>query len=228
MTMPPKILIYLLLILVVVSWVPLALVARARVKPSSEPRVHFFQDMDVQPKVKAQAYSPIFADGRGMRPRLAGTVARGDLREDAHYYTGKTLVAGDEVWADGYPAQIEITEAFVRRGRQRFDIFCATCHGYTGEGNGMIAQRADKLEAGKWGWIPPTSLFAQSVLDRENGHLFNTITNGIRTMPAYATQIPVEDRWAIVAYVRALQLSRHADLDDVPAAQRDQITESGD
>jgi mono/diheme cytochrome c family protein len=226
--MPPRFLIYIFIVLVLLSWIPLALIARARVKPSPVPRFHFFQDMDVQPKVQAQSFSPIFADGRGMRPRIEGTVARGELYEDSHYATGKVMADGAEQWAQGYPAEVEVTEAFIRRGKDRYDIFCATCHGHTGAGDGPIAQRADKLEAGKWGWIPPTSLHAESVVERENGHIYNTIANGIRTMPSYGGQIPVDDRWAIVAYVRALQLSRSAAIEDVPAELRDQITESGE
>jgi mono/diheme cytochrome c family protein len=232
--MPPKPLIYIAIVLVVLSWIPLALITKARVQRSTEPRVHFFQDMDIQPKIKSQAANPLFADGRGMRPQVSGTVARGRLNEDPHFATGKTQRDGEEIWAEGYPAGIEISEAFIRRGQQRFDIFCATCHGLTGEGNGPIAQRVDELqqanevETGQWGWIPPTSLHADSVRERENGHLFNTISNGIRTMPSYGSQIPVEDRWAVIAYVRTLQLSRSASLQDVPAEQRDQINEPGD
>ncbi|MFG0251509.1 MAG: c-type cytochrome [Phycisphaerales bacterium JB038] len=226
--MPPKPVIYIGIVLVVLSWIPLAIITKARLQRSTEPRVHFFQDMDIQPKVKTQTANPLFADGRGMRPPVEGTVARGRFSEDQHFAEGKAQRDGEEIWADGYPAGIDITEEFLRRGQQRFDIFCATCHGLTGEGNGPIAQRADELEAGKWGWIPPTSMHAESVLERENGHLFNTISNGIRTMPAYGSQIPVEDRWAIVAYIRALQLSRSATVQDVPADQRDQINEPGD
>jgi mono/diheme cytochrome c family protein len=219
----PKIFVYIAIIAVVASWIPLALVARARAAKSSVPRVHFFQDMDTQPKIKAQASNAIFADRRGMRPRNEGTIAYGSLREDDHFYRGRVIVDGEEQWATTYPDRIEITEAFVRRGQERFNIFCATCHGMAGEGQGPISQRADRLDAGKWGWVPPTSLHDQSVRDREPGHLFNTITNGIRNMAAYGPQITPEDRWAIVSYIRALQFSRTAPLEVVPAERRDAL-----
>lgn len=211
----PRWIVYVALVAVVVSWLPLALIARARAVRSGETRVHIFQDMDVQPKLRPQALAPIFADHRGMRPVVPGTVARGDLREDDHLYQGK--VNGE--WATTFP--MPVTEAVVRRGQERFNIFCSTCHGLGGAGNGPTHQRAVKLQ--EPAWVPPTSLLSDTVVQRQHGHLFNTITNGIRNMAAYGTQIPVEDRWAIVAYIRALQLSRNADLSDVPADQRDAL-----
>ena len=219
----PKGTTYILIVLVAVSWVPLALIARARVLRSAKPRVHIFQGMDDQPKYKDQSYSPIFKDRRSMRPRIAGTVARDQLRADDHYYQGKVSVDGKAEWATRFPDRVEVTEPLVLRGQERFNIYCVTCHGLSGDGDGPVALRADKLDAGQWGWVPPTSMHSQTVRDRPVGFLYNTITNGVRTMPAYGPQIPVADRWAIVAYVRALQYSRQADISDVPPDRRDTL-----
>ena len=116
---------------------------------------------------------------------------------------------------------ISVTMQLMERGRERFDVFCAPCHGLAGAGDGMVAKRAEELQEGTW--TPPASFHSELVRGRTDGHLFNTITNGIRNMPAYAPQIPVEDRWAIVAYVRALQRSQGAPLEDVPADVRAQL-----
>lgn len=213
----PKWILYALLIAVVASWLPFALIAKARAVRGGDTRVHIFQDMGNQPRLNTQARAAIFADERAMRPEVPGTVARRELRDDDHYYRGK--VNGD--WAVEYPLQIHITESFVRRGQERFNIYCMPCHGWTGEGTGPVHQRAVKL--GEPRWVPPASLLSDQVRERPNGHLFNTITHGIRNMPAYGPQIPVEDRWAIIAYVRALQLSRNADVDAVPPEKRDTL-----
>jgi len=200
----------IIVLLVVASWLPLVLIARGRAKHSQEPRIHLFQGMDNQAKHKAQATNPLFADNRAMRPPQIGTVARGELMEDDHYYRGRVA---DE-WADSFPDEVDVDKQFVLRGQERFNIFCATCHGYDGQGQGMVHQRA--LELGSQGWIPPTNLHTGAVPGRPLGHLYNTITNGIRNMAPYGAQIPVEDRWAIVAYIKALQLSQNADLEAVP------------
>ena len=116
-----------------------------------------------------------------------------------------------------------MTEPLFRRGQRRFNIYCAPCHGLDGSGNGIVAQRArDKTEIAS-GWVPPLSLHEQTVRDRPVGHLFNTITNGIRTMPPYGDQISPADRWAIIAYVRALQRSQQARLEDVPPELRSEL-----
>lgn len=211
----PEWIIYTVLIAIVVSWLPLALIARSRAVRSDDTRVHIFQDMDNQPRYNPQAKSPIFADGRVMRPPVQGTIARGQLRDDDAYYRGKV----GEDWVTDIP--VDVTEPFVRRGQERFDVFCATCHGLTGAGNGPVHERAVKLGEPKW--VPPTSLLSEQVRDRTDGHLYNSITHGIRNMPAYGPQIPVEDRWAIVAYLRALQLSRDADVEVVPDDERDRL-----
>lgn len=203
------------LIVLAAAVVPPLWIARARSSKSPAPRVHLIADMDDQPKVKTQRASTLFSDGRAMRPVPAGTVARGQLQDDDHLLQGRA--AGD--WATAFP--IDVSLATLRRGRERFDVFCAACHGLDGTGRGAVAVRAEEL--GEGAWVPPTSMHTEEVRQRPVGHLFNTISNGIRTMPSYASQIPVEDRWAIVAYVRALQRSQHSKIEDVPEEKRDAL-----
>ena len=202
-----------LALLVVASWVPLVLVARARFSTSSEPRVHTFQDMGSQPKYREQQSSDLFEDGRAMRPRIDGTVARGQLQDDDHYDRGYAWGAADAsgkrqpVFFNGLPPRVKLTPELLNRGQERFDIYCGVCHGLDGYGNGPVNARA--VEMGESRWVAPSSLHDPQVRSREDGHLFNTITNGIRNMAPYGAQIRVEDRWAIVAWVRALQRSQN-------------------
>jgi len=204
----PRWIAYLAIVLVTVALIPLALIARARAVTSPEPRVHLIFDMDNQAKFRAQAANPLFADGRAMRAPVDGTVRFGDGAPDAELTTGRI----GEQWVGVIP--VPVTRQLLRRGHDRFDIFCAPCHGLSGYGNGPVAARADALQEGTW--TPPSSFHTDLVRGRADGHIFNTITNGIRNMPAYGPQIPVADRWAIVAYVRALQLSQNGTVDDVP------------
>lgn len=212
----PRWLISIVVILVALSWIPIALALRARVVKKTEPRFHIIQDMDNQPKVKAQSRLMLFADRRGMRPSVPGTVARGAVIGDSALMLGKS---NDESWVETNPMQV--TLSLLERGRQRYEIYCSPCHGLAGNGDGMVAQRADQLQEGTW--TPPTSFHTDLVRERLEGHLFNTISNGIRNMPSYGSQIPVDDRWAIVAYVRALQRSQNATIDDVPADLQAQL-----
>jgi mono/diheme cytochrome c family protein len=200
---------------VVLALLPPLLIARARSVRSEKPRIHPVADMDHQPKYKTQAFSPLFTDRRTMRPPVEGAIARGDLQADDHLVRG--VVEGQ--WAEGFP--MTVTEAVMQRGRERYDVYCATCHGLSGDGDGMTTLRAQKRQEPTW--IPPVSLHSEVVVQQPVGRIYNTITNGIRSMPAYAAQISVEDRWAIVAYVRALQRSRNASIDDVPAEIRPQL-----
>jgi len=211
----PRWLTYLVVVLVVLSWVPLALIARARQVKSTAPRIHVVPDMDNQPKFGPQSRNRLFADRRAMRPPVEGTVARGALREDDGLFRG----AVGEAWLDQIP--VPVTDQLVQRGRARYDIYCSPCHGLAGYGDGMVAKRADALQEGTW--TPPASLHSELVRSRPVGHLYNTITNGVRSMPAYAPQVAVEDRWAIVAYVRALQRSQRATVGDVPPELRAQL-----
>jgi mono/diheme cytochrome c family protein len=200
---------------VVIALIPAALITRARYTRSSTPRINLVPDMDYQLKYLPQTANALFADGRAMRPAPEGTVARGRLAEDERFHRGRS----GEDWVGEIP--VPVTGAVLRRGRERYGIFCSVCHGLSGYGDGMVHARALELaEKGLANWVPPTSLHDDLVRDRPDGHLFNTITYGIRNMPAYGPQIPPEDRWAIVAYLRALQRSQKATLDDVPAEKR--------
>ncbi|HXK92081.1 MAG TPA: cytochrome c [bacterium] len=212
--MPARIVIGVSIVLVL-ALLPFLLIAKARVTRSDRPRIHLIQDMDNQPRFKAQQSNPLFADGRAMRPRVPGTVARGEMQSDTRFYQGKD---GGE-WVTEFPRPL--TLPVMERGQKEYAIYCAPCHGLSGYGDGIVALRADRLQEGTW--TAPTSLHSDTVLARPVGHIFNTITHGIRNMPAYGTQIPPEDRWAIVAYVRALQRSQRATLDDVPAEYRTQL-----
>jgi mono/diheme cytochrome c family protein len=209
----PRRLLWPLVITLLVSWVPFALIGRARSVRSTQPPVHLIPDMDDQPKYEPQERNLAFADLRAMRPVVTGTVARGELRADSHLATGKTA-AGQ--WATGFP--VEVDAVLMQRGQTRFNTYCSPCHGISGEGDGLIARRADRLAEGTW--TPPTSMHTDLVRGRPEGQLFNTISHGIRNMPAYGPQIPVEDRWAIVAYVRALQRTQTGTIDDVPEPER--------
>lgn len=209
---PPFWMIAVLLILVVLTWVPLVLIARARVSTSNEPRVQIFQDMGSQPKYGAQASSEVFADGRAMRGKIPGTVARGQLQEDDHYYRGFSQKWNEQTgkWEvtffEGMPQQVQVNEKLLKRGQERFGVYCASCHGVDGYGVGSVAARAKEIGQD----IMPANLHDPLVRGRADGHLYNTINHGIRRMPGHGAQIPVNDRWAIVAYLRALQLSQNA------------------
>jgi mono/diheme cytochrome c family protein len=166
------------------------------------------QDMHDQPKFIPLRETSFFKSGRSERPLVKGTVARGQLREDDLLYTG--TVDGKEVNEFPFP----VTEAVVERGQQRFNIYCSPCHGRTGLGDGMIVRR---------GYRRPPSYFEARLMNAPVGHFFDVITNGFGAMPDYKAQVPVRDRWAIAAYIRALQLSEHATMDDVPPAERDKL-----
>lgn len=211
----PRWLLFTVVTLVVLSWVPLALIMRARVSTSALPRIHIVPDMDNQPKYKTQSRNPLFADRRAMRPPVAGTVSRGTVIGNTSLMTGRQ----GEGWVIEIPVPVD--EALLATGRRNYDIHCSPCHGLAGFGDGMVAKRADALQEGTW--TPPTSFHTDLIRQREAGHLFNTISNGIRNMPAYGPQIPVEDRWAVVAYLRALQRSQNATIDDVPDDIRAQL-----
>jgi len=166
------------------------------------------QDMHDAPRYEPLEQSAFFADGRSSRGLLANTVARGQLREDEHLYTGK--VGGRP--ATEFP--MPVTNEAIVRGQERFNVFCAPCHGRTGEGNGMIVQR---------GFRQPPSFHEDRLINAPVGYFFDVMTNGFGAMQDYAAQVPVADRWAIAAYLRALQLSRRATPDDVPAERRAEL-----
>lgn len=166
------------------------------------------QAMYDQPKVKPLAKSEFFADGRGARPLVEGTVARGHLNDDEHLFTGK--VNGE--LATTFPEPV--TREVLARGQERYNIFCAPCHDLAGTGTGMIVQR---------GFKKPVSFHDPRLVASTPGYYFQNITVGFGQMPSYADQIPVKDRWAIVAYIRALQRSRMATMDDVPVEEREKL-----
>jgi len=207
-------LVYGLIIVAVASVVPFALAAKARYTKNSSPRIHLIQDMDSQPKYKAQRENTFFPDGHADRPEIDGTVAVGDARDDDKFYKGKD---GD-TWTRTFPSQIAFNDATMERGRQRFGIYCTPCHGQVGVGDGMVAKRADSLAQGTW--IPPTNMTQEYLRQMPVGELFNSISNGVRNMPGYAAQIKTEDRWAIIMYVRALQRSRSGSVTDLPPDAR--------
>ena len=204
-------------VLAALSLLPFACIYKARHTHSPLPRIHLIQGMDNQPRYKSQQVNPLFADTREARPPVAGTVARGKLAEDDALERGQS----HGQFVEAFP--VPVTMGLLTRGQDRFQIYCAPCHGLSGGGDGIVAVRADRLQEGTW--VPPASMHAASVLARPVGHLFNTITNGIRTMPSYGSQIPVADRWAIVAYVRALQLSGHAKASVLTAEERTKLSE---
>ena len=164
------------------------------------------QDMHDQPKYIPLRESTFFADARSARPLVAGTVARGQLHDDALLYTGKV----ERRRRDGV-SDSRSTQQVMARGQERFNIYCSPCHGRTGDGDGMVVRR---------GYRRPPSYHDDRLRNAPVGHFFDVITNGFGAMPDYAAQIKVDDRWAIVAYMRALQLSEHATLADVPAGER--------
>ncbi len=206
----------LIVVGVLLTLIPLALVAKNRIASRGDrTRISIIPDMDKQPKYKAQEASPLFADGRAARAEPAGTVARGESMAPPAFAEGR--MGGQ--WVTAFPLPVDST--LLARGRERYGIFCAPCHGLAGYGDGIVHERALALAEG--GWTPPSSLHTDLVRERPLGQLYNTISVGIRNMPAHGPQIPPRDRWAIVAYVKALQLSQHARLEDLPAAERAQF-----
>ena len=166
------------------------------------------QKMANQPRYDPLESSDFFADGMSARPRIEGTVARGELSDNPFFDTGKVNGAV----ADGFP--LPVTLEVINRGHERFDIYCSQCHGRTGDGNGMIPAR---------GFRRPPSFHTETLRTATTGHIFDVMTNGFGAMPPYGKMIPPRDRWAIVAYVRALQLSQHATVADVPTGDRAQL-----
>lgn len=162
------------------------------------------EDMQDQPRYNPLRQSHFFADGRSARPLVAGTIARGQLRADTYFYSGKM---GNQ---PGDLMPFPVTAAVLARGRERFNIYCSPCHSELGDGNGMIPQR---------GFRHPPSFHIDRLRNAPVGHFFDVITNGFGAMPDYAQQIPPRDRWSIIAYIRALQLSQHATRADVPPGQ---------
>jgi mono/diheme cytochrome c family protein len=163
------------------------------------------QDMHDGPSYDPLQQTTFFANGAASRTLVANTVARGQLRADEHFYTGK--VNGQV--ATEFP--MPVTEDVLNRGQERFNVYCSPCHGRTGQGDGMIVQR---------GFRAPPSYHQDRLRDAPVGYFFDVMTNGFGAMQDYSAQVTVPDRWAIAAYIRALQLSRNATVEDVPADRR--------
>jgi mono/diheme cytochrome c family protein len=160
------------------------------------------QDMHDQPRFKPLAESDFYADLRSSRAPIDGTVARGQLHEDAYFYTGKIGANPGNYM----PSEVPVNEETLARGRERFNIYCAPCHSRVGDGNGMVVQR---------GYRHPPTYHQDRLRQAPLGYFFDVMTNGFGAMPDYAAQIPPQDRWCIVAYIRALQLSQNAASADV-------------
>jgi len=169
------------------------------------------QMMNDEPRYKPLAESDFFADGQSARPRVDGTIARGHLRLDQAFYTGRSN--GGFVSAPPVP----VTRDLLARGRERFDIFCSPCHGRLGDGDGVVVER---------GFRRPPSYHIDRLRTAPVGHFFDVMTNGFGAMASYASRVQTADRWAIAAYIRALQLSQHAALSDAPADVRRRLLES--
>lgn len=288
----PKIIKFVGIGAAVVALIPPILLWRAYYQTSTVPRINPIRDMDIQLRGDTQTVSPVFADGRTMRPRIAGTVARGEWMDPILLTgivpeTGEQNVAflqdeeapqegdekpaaedkpeadkpmvedkpaedkpadekpAEEKPADAQPAAgeapaaqpeepepnwvkiapINVTRSTLERGRNRYNIYCSVCHGLAGDGDGLVAQRALQLEQPTW--IPPTNLHTDYLLTQPDGKLYNTITHGIRKMKGYGDQIPAEDRWAIVTYVRALQKTRTGTPEEIPAVEMKELEIKG-
>lgn len=186
---------------------------------STQPPIEVFPDMDRQGHYKPQAASKFFADGRTDRPSPAGTVPRGRsevgtadpafLRADDAHFAGK---AADGAFVRGFP--IEVSETMIQRGQNRYMIYCAPCHGALGDGNGITKQ---------YGMVATPTYHDPRLRDMAEGELFNTITHGKNTMLPYGDKLTPDERWAVVAYVRALQRAHHASINDVPLEKRGEL-----
>jgi len=184
---------------------------------SERPPIHPNLNMDFGPNFKAMRPNPFFEDGMAMRQPVPGTVAREQLRtaENAPFEHGRT--AGGE-YVDSMP--VLITEAVLERGQERYDIFCGVCHGAVGDGNGIIMVG----NAGQgYGYIPAPTFHDEFLLAAPDGYLYDVITNGVRSMPAYGHQLRPADRWAVVAHIRALQRAQAATPADLPQPERERL-----
>jgi len=199
---------YLVLALLVVGTVS---IMGFRGSIATKPPLEVFPDMDRQAKYKPQAASPFFADGRADRPLPAGVVSRGDLRADDHLYLGKQANGN---WSVGFPASISIDAQLLERGKDRYAIYCQPCHGATGDGNGITKSYG----------MGATPTYHDDRLRRmSEGEIYNTIIHGKGNMLSYADKLSAEDRWAVIAYVRALQRAQTGTIKDVPASHKSEL-----
>ena len=187
------------------------LVAGKRGDVSRKPPMELFPDMDRQPKLRPQDQNSFFQNGLSSRLPVAGTVSRGTPFADTPENTGK--IPGTTNWVEIMP--VPVTHELMARGQNRYDIYCAPCHGRVGDGKGITS---------KYGMLATANLHDARISKLTDGEIFNTITHGKNLMGSYSGVTSANDRWAIIAYVRALQLSRLAKLEDVPAAERELLT----
>ena len=166
--------------------------------PSSKTPIHLNPNMDNQERFDPQEPNAFFENNMSMRIPVEGTVARGYLDNDNALFYGKK---DNGEFVDKVSNIMDIDELFVLRGEERYNIYCSVCHGYTGDGNGLVAQNDEYP-------LIPTSIHSNTLDDKVDGYFFDVISNGVRNMPGYSHQIDIEDRWAIVSYIRALRLTR--------------------
>jgi mono/diheme cytochrome c family protein len=195
------------LLLFVLSVAAVIGIAGFRGSTSRREPIEIFPDMNRQPKLRPQNVDAFFDDGKSSRMPIAGTIARGDHFEDIPANTGR--IPGTTNFIDVIP--VKVTEELMARGQQRFTINCSPCHGAQGDGNGITK---------KYGMVVVANLHDKRIVELTDGEIFNTITYGKNLMGPYGPNVTVEDRWAIIAYLRALQLSQLGTIDDVPPQMR--------
>ena len=183
-------------------------IAGLRGRKSAKPPLEVFNDMDRQYKYLPQAPSPFFADGRADRPVVPGTVPLGSFQEDTYFATGKD---GDE-FGRGFPVQVD--HQLMELGREKYEIFCAVCHGRTGDGNGITKS---------YGMVATPTYHEDRLRGMAEGEIFDTISSGKNNMGPYGAKLRLEERWAIIAYLRALQLARNATQENVPPEHRKEL-----
>ncbi len=183
------------------------LIAGRQGDKSLKPPIEIIPDMDRQPKLRPQAGNLFFADGKSSQNKVAGTIARGSHYEDSPANTGK--LTGTTNWVELIP--VPVTTQLMARGHERYDINCAPCHGKQGDGKGITT---------KYNMVAVANFHDVRLVTMTDGEIFNTITHGKNLMGGYGANIDIEDRWAIISYLRALQRSRLATIDDVPAPAR--------
>jgi len=213
----PKAFVWVGLLVLSLLLVPPAIILRARSVPSEHRRIHIIQNMDNQPKFVDQQENILFADHRSMRPPVPGTVSRTQMVGDTHLFLGTV----DGEFATSFPDHIAIDRQLLDRGQDMFGVYCLPCHGIKGMGDGVVQERAMVLlNTGTNGttWVQPKNLHEEAISDQPVGQIFWTISNGVRNMAGYGSQVRVQDRWAIVAWVKALQYSQNAPADMVPGA----------
>jgi len=203
-----------------IALVPFAFIAKAKSEKSRDPHWHVIPNMDFQEHRRAQSTSEFFPDGRVSQPWAAGTIAKGELKTDDAFFRG---VEGGQ-WLSAFPVRpgrFEVNAQTMKRGRERYNIYCTPCHGYNGYGEGMIHKRAEEVSTGAW--TQPRNLHQAEIVKQPHGQLYNTISHGKANMKGYAAQISEADRWAIVLYLRALQRSQASYAGDLPPELRKSI-----